>query len=416
MNRTNNRVLLLLRNQTGSSLVFALIVSFMLITFVTVAVHFSNTELKSASKQEKQISAYYIAEAGIERAIQEINQSLEKNEEPDEQFEDPNFEGGSYITKVTANPSPYYGVADYTITSTGTYNQEKKTITQVVDRPLWSGNDPDPDSPFNYAIYADDTVNIWGLSSLLHPIKVIGDVHADNAVGIRNVLDLFKKPTITGIVSTKTGSNINVPGLEDEKKKKEENITHPTFDFDKAAAKAKENGIYIPHWMIGISLLGLSPGNKVIFVDGDCTLIGLDLLGLSFMDLTLVVNGSFTTGVSLGTDNDEDKLFDFANSKLNIIAKDGIFFGGLLSGMQVNGILYSQQGDITVLGHLEVDGYMGANKITVGSELLGDLTSLLSGSGSMRFEYNPEVFKSLPSGIGFEESFVNPKEQGSTSE
>lgn len=94
---------------------------------------------------------------------------------------------------------------------------------------------------------------------------------------------------------------------------------------------------------------------------------------------------------------------ELVNTKLNLIAKENINFLGAVTGLQVNGVLYAQ-GNITTEGHLEVDGYIGANNIDCGAGILSNLLGLLT--GEMNFTYDPSVFTSLPSGIGFKKMYV----------
>lgn len=376
-------------NQTGSSLVLALIVTFMLITLVTIVVHFSNTELKSAQKQERQTSAYYIAEAGVERAIYEINQSLQNDGVPPPQLSDSNFKGGAYEVTITpkTNGPDYNENIGYTIESIGTYEQEEEKISKWVRQPIGPPN-PTPDgekpSPFNFAVYAYENAKI---SSLLNGIKVDGDIHANDNVMLSGNTDV----TNGSSVSSTYLNNINVNGAIE--KTTYEPIPQPQFDFDYAREQAKKNGFYISlKNNANISLLGLAPTDKVIFIDGNLTQIGLDLLGIALQDRTIIVNGNFTGALELG-----------GNSKLNLIVSKDINFLGLITGLQVNGILYAQ-GDIKTDGYIKVDGYMGAKNIDCGSGLLSGLLGLIT--GDMKFTYDSSVFNSLPSGIGFKKMYV----------
>ena len=137
MNKQCKQYVLMITNQKGASLVLALLVTFLLITLVTIVVHFSNTELKSARKQELQTSAYYIAEAGLERAIYEINQSIQKGEEPASIFEDLHFNGGTYEATVTPKINEHDENIGYIVESVGTVGEEEAKVTQWVRQPIW---------------------------------------------------------------------------------------------------------------------------------------------------------------------------------------------------------------------------------------------------------------------------------------
>lgn len=395
MKKQWKRYLSNMTNQSGSSLVLALIVSFILITLITIVVHFSNTELKSARKQELQTSAYYIAEAGLERAIYEVNQSLKKGEEPASLFDDSNFKGGSYKVTVTPKMNEHNENIGYIVESIGSIENEEEKVSQWVRQPIWPpGNTP---TPFEFAMYGDQQIKVKTLSALLniHAIKVNGNIHGNDLVSLQQTGLLTGNPTVNGVASSTSLSNIDIAGLSPDKMTTYPAIPQPQFDFDYAREQAKKTGIYVPNSVVGISLLGLSPTDKVIFIDGDFSLLGLDLLGLSLQDRTIVVNGTISGALEAGG--------ALLSTNLNLIAKNDINFLGAITGLQVNGILYAQ-GNISTEGHLEVNGYMGAKNIDCGSGLLSSILGLVT--GEMSFTYDPSVFTNLPSGIGFKKSYV----------
>lgn len=402
MKKQCKRYLSMITNQTGSSLVLALIVTFMLITLVTIVVHFSNTELKSAQKQERQTSAYYIAEAGLERAIYEVNQSLKKGEEPASLFDDSNFKGGSYKATVTPKKNEHNENIGYTVESIGSYENEEKKVTRWVRQPIWPPG-PTP-TPLSFAMYANEQLEVQTLSGLLgiglleaHPIKVTGNIHGNDYVRLEHNGILTHDPYVNGVVSSTSVSNIFISGLSADKKKVYAPIPQPQFDFDYAREQAKKSGGYILEQNATlISILGLAAKSKVIFIDGNLALSGLDLLGIALQDRTIIVTGTISGFLELGGN-------ELVNTKLNLIAKENINFLGAVTGLQVNGVLYAQ-GNITTEGHLEVDGYIGANNIDCGAGILSNLLGLLT--GEMSFTYDPSVFTSLPSGIGFKKMYV----------
>lgn len=409
----------IINNQNGSSLVLALLVSFMLIAFVTVSVHFSNTELISAKKQDHQISAYYIAEAGIERAILEINHSLEKGLDPVPTISDTQFEGGSYETTITPKLNEKGENIGYIIDSLGVFQGETEKISRWVKQTLWNPGDPLPNA-FEYAIFADNKIDIQTISGLLglgfissHEINVYGNIHANEYVNLKHNALLPTNPKVSGFVSSTNSANIHVSNLPSNKKQVNNRILQPKFDFDYARRIAQKNGVYVNHSVLSISLLGLSfiSNDKPIFIDGDLTLTGLDLLGIAIQDRTFIVSGSIFGIVEAGG--------NLLNTKLNLIAKDNITFAGAVTGLHINGILYAQE-DITTEGHLEVDGYMGAKNIACGTKLnlvgglLENILSLVT--GDMKFTYNRNVFDSLPANIGFRKKTVEVVEDGVATE
>lgn len=401
------------QNESGQSLVMALIViSVLMIAVVSVSL-FARTDLQSSQKQINQTSAYYIAEAGLQRAVQDTNTSLGNKQPPTSYFSDSNFNGGSYEVTLTPKTNEHGENIGYDILSIGTYKNETKKISTWV-RPRLTRTL----SPLDYAIYAEKDMSIRTLSGLLgigilgtHKINVNGKVHGNGIVKIKHDGILTGSPTITETVSSTDINNFQVQGLANSKKVVTPTIPMPSFDFDRAREQAKKEGLYIPNSVGDISLLGIAPNHKIIFIDGDLSLLGLDLLGISLANRTFVVNGSFTGLLEVGGIN-------LADIKLNIIAKENINFLGAITGLQVNGILFAQGnnrntnqpdpslGTISVSGHCKVSGYTGARNINMGAGLLSSILGLVT--GKMEFTHNPNVFAEghLPSGLGFEDNVV----------
>lgn len=400
-----------IRNESGQSLVMALIIISILMIGVASVVLFARTDIQNSQKHIKADSAYYIAEAGLERGIHEVDTSLSNQQVPATFFSDPNFNGGSYEVTVTPKTNPSGENVGYTLLSTGTYQNETKKLSAWIRQPLGYSM-----QPLNYAIYGKENTSIRTLSALLnlHNINIKGNVHSNGVVKMTNTGLLSSNPVINGTVSSTSLPNIQVQGLSSGKKAVRSFVDMPIFDFDSAREEAKRVGKYVNGNLSSISLLGLTPAHKIIFVDGNCSLTGLDLLGLSLADRTIVVNGNFSGSLSVGG-------LSLVNTNLNIIAKQNIEFLGAVTGLQVNGILFAQGynrdtnlpdpdvGNISIAGHLEINGYFGGHNISVGGGLLSGILGLVT--GDMKFTYNPNVFANLPKGIGFKTLHVEIVEQ-----
>lgn len=399
-------------NQNGASLVFVLMTSFLLITLATIVVHFSNTDIRSALKQDHQINAYYIAEAGLEDAIYQINGKLKNNQAVPTSIPTTDFKGGTYEVTITKKINEHGEDIGYAVSSTGIFKDEKKLVNSWVRQPICPESGGDCPDAMKFAIYGNKDVTVQTVSGILglgflstHEIKVNGNVHGNDLVKLKHFGLLTTNPEVSGKVSSTSISNIRVAGLSSNKKAELQTVPMPMFDFDYARKKAQAEGRYIPHGVLNISLLGLSTTDKVIFIDGDLVIAGVDLLGLSLTNRTIVVNGSVTGLLEVGG-------LEFIPTNLNIIAKDDINFLGLVTGLRINGILFSQE-TIRTAGHVEVNGYLGAKEIKLGTGLVtGLLDSILSIiNGDMKFTYNHDVFEGLPSGIGFKKNVVEVIEQ-----
>jgi cytoskeletal protein CcmA (bactofilin family) len=126
------------------------------------------------------------------------------------------------------------------------------------------------------------------------------------------------------------------------------------------------------------------------------------LLGIALNDRTIVVNGNVSGLLEVGGNTLVSKRF-------NLIAKGDIQFLGAVTGLVVNGVLFSQ-GDISIEGHAEVKGFIGARNIKIGGGLVSNLLGLVT--GDMEFEYDAGKLNSLPQGIGFHADGVEVVEQG----
>ena len=389
------------RNERGQSLIMALIILGVLMIGLVTVLLFARTDLQHSQTQTNKNSAYYIAEAGLQRAIRDIDTSLANNQDPATYFSDASFNGGSYEVTLTPKTNPSGENIGFTLLSTGTYENNTTTISAWIRQPLLYSMEG-----LNYAIYSFGNTTISTLSALLnlHNIQVNGNVHGNGTVKMTNTGLLSSNPSISGTVSSTSLANIQVQGLSSGKKVVRSLIPMPLFDFDSAREGAKRVGKYVNGNLSSISLLGLTPAHKIIFVDGNCSITGLDLLGLSLADRTIVVNGNFSGSLSVGGVN-------LVNTNLNIIAKQNIEFLGAVTGLQVNGIVFAQgynrytnlpdatTGNVTVAGHMEVNGYLGGNQITLGAGILSGLLGLIT--GDMKFTYNSNRFVTMPPGVGF---------------
>lgn len=392
-------------SERGSVSILALVVTVLLIALAGIAVAYTNTELRSAGKHREQSCAYYIAEAGLDLAIYEMNRLIGMNLAPEDilaavSWRDAPFHDGTYSVQAKERRNEFGENAGFAVMSKGRCGGEEKVVGALLKQPLWEDPAEPAPSALQFAVYAERNLSLRTLSGLLglgllttHPISVDGDVHANGTLRIRHDYLLIKPPppTVTGYASSTAIGNIAVDGLDAGRKKVTPFIPRPVFDFDAARKAAQAEGVYIPHSVLDISLLGLSPTDKLIFIEGNLTLVGLDLLGLSLMDRTIVANGSITGLLEVGG-------VDLVRTKLNLIAKKDIRFLGAVTGLQVGGVLFAE-GDIAIDGHAEVTGYTGARNIDIGGGILSGLLGILT--GSMRFEHNLDFAGNFPPGAGF---------------
>lgn len=400
------RIKVILKNESGASLLLALVVSSLLFLLITTLVLYGNTDMKVSRKQDHQLSALYIAEAGVERAIQEINHHLaDPKHYPLGMMEwaDPAFNGGAYSVKITEKRNEHIESIGWQINSEGTYpHQGERRTIQAWVRPKIQKLP----SQYPFVLYGEDEINIETVSGPLglgflatHPIEINGDAHANGDLTLKYNGILTGQPKVNGTLSTTSGT-IRAEGLGGIRRQE---ISMPEFDFDYARELAKKEGTYIPHDLLSISLLGLSPKSP-IFIDGDINIVGLDLLRLSLQKRTIIANGNINVVGDLG-----------GVLTLNLLAKKNIQFLGLATGLEVTGVLFAQGdqasldaepdiGRIELTGHAEVNGYVGGRRINMEAGILPSLLGLIT--GKMNFRQNPAVFEAFSSPLGFKSQEV----------
>ncbi|MGO4890568.1 hypothetical protein ACJ2A9_22720 [Anaerobacillus sp. MEB173] len=444
MKQSVNKVM---SNESGSSLVFAMLVSFLLITSAAIVVHFSNTELLSAKKQDYQTSAFYIAEAGLERAINEINKKLPLEQNPEDvHYNNVFFQDGTYNVIVQERKNAHNELVGWDIESTGKYEGETEVINAFVKQPIIQ---QPYSSDFNFALFGNEKVMVQTFSAsvlfvvnITHKIQLTGDAHGNDRITFRhNVLDILGSTPRVNLnnyngkiskVSSSNRSNIEVtrwnPINEPNRFPQYERILLPRFDFDHARKMAKKHGVYRDRSVTNVNLLeiinliNLMPNSELIFIEGDLNLIGVGSTLLSdllrnFDNKTIIVNGT-VTGLDL-----------LSSKNLNIIAKGDIISAGiadiipdLTGGAPFRGLLFSE-GDITFHANLIVNGHVAGRNVSVGASLsegilrnvLGGLTQIINGllrivGDDMHLKYDEDVFN-LPYSIGFKENYVEVVEQ-----
>ena len=289
-------------NQRGSVL---LIITMMVLTIIILLgstyVYLSgSTRLNSTSYYER-TQAYYIAEAGIEKALVKLK-------------DDVNWSFGSYQEDFGKGKIESVSVSSsgniYTITSVGEFQGAKKTLTAVVE--INSGG-----LPFSqYNLYFSDSnnkvfkgpsggkatlksdiydignFNLTGNATIEGSLYVVGDVNIKGSVDITG--DVFatgnvtynKRENITGSING--GYSLNIPPFD---------LTES--DFEKLKISADAQGKYY-ETDPGIDLSQL---NGIYFVNGD-----VEISGTYSGKGTIVATGNITCTNSVRRTTPKDIL------------------------------------------------------------------------------------------------------------
>ncbi|MGB2662076.1 MAG: hypothetical protein WBD04_06810 [Candidatus Omnitrophota bacterium] len=218
--------------------------------------------------------ASYVARAGINHAFARLQKDgFDARED---------FQGTLDTGTYTVTYSETAG--RYTLTSLGATRGVTRTIiVEVV---------PLTPTALNFASGAG---NNYSLFASLAVAVIRGGIHANNDVYL-SARRFFSSLTVTGSVSAKGivklgakykesddfDQNVVINGISGESATYEEGargITFPSFNYERYREEAQESGDYYDTSQVFDSVT-LSPGNGIVFVDGDATFTGnCDLYG-----------------------------------------------------------------------------------------------------------------------------------------
>lgn len=174
------RTIVRLKNRSRASAYMAAMASLTVLAGLTVSfVTLIASQSASALTKRQSARAYYIAEAGINAALAELNANRDyAGDGPGNTTG--NVAGGSYVVTAVENAPD-----DYTLTSVGTYNGQQRAIQVVAQRP--SGN-----IRFNALAAITSNNPVWTTGS----ITIDGRDHSINGV--------LSGPGVWGIVGSST--------------------------------------------------------------------------------------------------------------------------------------------------------------------------------------------------------------------
>ena len=162
-------------DEAGFAMIAAVIISvvgvLLMTTMLAQAVHLQD----STARDRQRVTALHVAEAGLDRAVVELNQNINYAGTGSAEA----IPGGEYVNQVvkcTAAITPHAscpGANHYVIESQGTVG-ENKTADKRVRMVLG------PTPVFKYALFSDDTMDIKNNSTIR------GDVFANNAINLQN--------------------------------------------------------------------------------------------------------------------------------------------------------------------------------------------------------------------------------------
>ena len=367
-----NKIKNILSNQKGMALLTTLIFVFILVTFAVALLTMTSNDTKLSALQRDSTEAFYIAEAGIEKAFWYLNTSTDNGGEGlDWRTTDITLYPYGYLEETYPDSSTnYYQIAveddpsneeQIIITSKGlVFDGNKVFGSRKIEVKAKKGISPASDVAYNYVIATEEDLTFSGNVQTFG-----GDVHANGNLNISgegtNIYVYNGDATATG-ANEYSGSNLELQ-------------TYPKIDFDYYKSIAKGN----THPEIGGFYYGDNTSvvfseytllNGINFIDGDVEIKGdLDIVdGAIFATGEIKVTGQPTINRTQSDDYD---------NPLAIIAKGDITLGG---NVYVEGVIQTE-GVFTINGSITV--YNGA--------VLADEGFLNGGAGGINITYNPDL-------------------------
>ena len=343
------------RQEQGFVLVLSLLfIALMVLSTVSLSTMIQqNVRLIEKIKEKEQ--ARFMAEAGINHALGEIKDSGYASFSG---VSDSMDTGGYVVTESTVS-------GRNVIQSVGTVNGISQTVSIEV-----KDNFP---TAINYFSGAGNDIKI---NSLVANSSIEGDIHANNNVYLKSGF-IFSWLTIAGDVSAtgivKEGTrydqgswdwwdnHVVINGASDDTAvvyEGADRITFPSFDYSKYKEEAIASGDYYSSDQT-FSSVTLSPGNGIVYVEGDATFNGTSVLngGIIADNITIRRSGGssaiFTQyksgdrNIIVAKNGDIEIRGRFAVEEALVYAAQDIATLQVLSFVDVNGLMLAR-GDINM--------------------------------------------------------------------
>jgi len=377
----NNKINNIFSNQKGMALLTTLIFVFILVTFAVALLTMTSNDTKLSVLQRDSTEAFYIAEAGIEKAFWYLNTSegdggkgLDWRTDPGKNLEQkyPDESTNYYQITVEDDTSNQEQII---ITSKGVVFDDNKVYgSRKIEVKAIKRTSPVSDIAYNYAIASEEDLTFSG------NIQVFGgDVHANENLYISgvgtNIYVFNGEVTVSG--ETNEYSPVNAKWATQ---------IYPEIDFEYYKQEAEKN-----QGLSTITTTGYYGDNLSVVFNTATELYGIHFIDGDVeikADLDIIDGGIFATGKIKVTGNptiNRTKSAEYDNP-LALIAKGDIILGGnvYIEGViQTNG-LFEINGSITV--------YNGA--------VVADEGVLNGGAGGINITYDPDLLGKHIEGTG----------------
>jgi hypothetical protein len=380
-------IIIIFSNQKGMALLTTLIFVFILVTFAVALLTMTSNDTKLSALQRDSTEAFYIAEAGIEKAFWYLNTSKGNGGEGLDWRTDAAHDlSDGYLKKYYPDDSStnYYQITvlndpdnanKIIITSKGVVSDSNKVYgSRKIEVKAKKGISPVSNIAYNYAIATEADLTSSG------NVQVFGgDVHANENINISGEgTNIY---VYNGDVTASGETNEYSPGNENK-----DIQIYPKIDFDYYKQEAEKNEV-----LSTTTETGYYGDNTSVVFNTDT-----ELHGIHFIDgdveikanLDIIDGGIFATGKIKVTGNptiNRTQSEEYDNP-LALIAKGDIILGGnvYIEGVIQTDGLFEINGSITV--------YNGA--------VVADEGVLNGGAGGINITYNPDLLGANIPGTG----------------
>lgn len=375
INKTVNK----LSNQKGMALLTTLIFVFILITFAVALLNMTSNDTKLSTLQRDSTEAFYLAEAGIEKALWYLNTSTDNGGNgldwrttdtslyPYGYLEETYPDGSTNYYQITIVDDPDPNKDEIIITSKGVVSDDNKVYgSRKIEVKAKKGISPASNIAYNYAIASEGNLTFSGNVQTFG-----GDIHANENLYISG--EGTNISVFNGDVTVSGETNEYSPGNENTDVQ-----IYPKIDFDYYKQLAIDNGSYYGS-ETSVVFTTYTELSGIHFVDGDIEIKA---------DLDIIDGAIFATGEirATGQQTINRTQSDEYDNPLAIIAKGDITLSG---DLYVEGVIQTE-GTFTINGSITV--YNGA--------VIADEGVLNGGAGGINITYDPDLLGANIPGTG----------------
>jgi hypothetical protein len=348
--KKNNKIKYSLSNQKGMALLTTLIFVFILVTFAVGLLTMTSNDSKLSTLQRESTRAFYLADAGIEKALWYLNTSVGQGGKDKYSWRPPTSTGAPFIEPPPPSLEYYEisienkGVAPeeptdrIEITSVGTVKEGKYSAgKRIVIVTAEIGISPSTNVSYDHAIFTDSNMTLNG------GISIDGSIHSNGDLTNNGTLSLINgsATAVEDITNMEAFGGTNV-GIEIQ------DFPHIDFSHFKSLAESADEDLtdeifghyYGDNTTVVFNTDSILKG--VHYIDGDVKIQA----GLTLNNATI-----FATGTINVIGSGDVSLNNDISNPLALIAKGDITIEGSVHG---EGIIQSE-GSITIRGVVNIE-------------------------------------------------------------